>query len=200
MAQLSPADAIGNMIGGALEKSTRVEQFAQIALAKEQLDHLFQAIEALKLGAELMAIFEQMFRIQGIVEDVMNYEVPEDLVQEYEIINPLEHKRLTQERNLYMKEIDAEIAMLEKDIALDQNQFATLTMAMAAIEEPRSDIIATQAQFVADQSSQELRRRDVALSLLKAKRKEIAEQLLMAHRNSQAAALECIRAPVDVKC
>lgn len=184
-------EAVSGFFGG--DKATRVEQFAQIAIAKEQLESLFQAVEALKLGNELMMIFEQMFRIQAIVENVMNYEVPEDLVQEYDLIGPREHANLVDARNQYVREIDAEIAMLEKEIALDENQFATLTMATGLIAEPRSGIIAEQARFVSEQSAAEFDRRKAAIEILKAKREEIKEQISAANRISQKAARKCIR-------
>ena len=134
-----------------------------------------------------------MYGIQGIVEDVMTYEVPQELVQQYDIIRPSEHARLTEERNKYLEEIDAEISELENELALDPSQLDTLNMAMGEIKQPRSGIVATQAQFLADQAALEQDRRKMALDLLKAKRREIKEQILIAHNSSFDAARKCIR-------
>ena len=167
--------AVSSILGG--DRATRTQQFAQIALATQQLNSLLQAVESLQLGAELIKIFEQMFQIQGVVEDVMNYEVPEEHLREYDIIDPIKGAAIARERKQYLKEIDAEIAGMEREMALNPDQFATLTSAAAIINEPRSGSAAIQAQFVADQSALEHQRRAAAIELLKAKRADIKEQI-----------------------
>ena len=194
-----PSNPVGAMFGGG-DRATKTEQLAQIALAATQLENLAQAVESLQLNADLMKIFEQMLGIQTIVEDVLNHEIPNELLEEYEIVSPFKHRELTEQRREYLADIDAEIDALEKEIALNADQFSTLTTAMEAINESRSDIVATQAQFVADQAALEQERRRMALDILKARREEIRNRILIAHRNSQAAALRCIDSPSDVKC
>lgn len=183
--------ALGGMFGG--KDATRAEQLAQIVIAKEQLSHLFQAIESLQMGNELKVIFEQMYGIQSTVEDVLVHEPPQRLVARHDLINPSEHKRLTEERNTYLNEIDTEFAAIKSDIALDPNQMTTLTMAAQRIEEPRSDIVATQAQFLADQTALEQDRRKIAVELIDSRHAEIRNQVVAAQVASRDAALKCIR-------
>lgn len=192
------ADSIGGFFGGG--RATKAEQLAQIALQKKELASALQMLEALGIGEELIRIFEQSLGIQDVVEEVMHYEVPSHLNQRYEIINPLEHKRLTEERQAYIDDLNAEIAGLEAALVLDENQFETLAVGIETIQAPRSDIQATQAQFIADQARLEHDRRKAAIEILRNKRDDLKRQIEEAHNNSQAAALRCIDSPIDVEC
>lgn len=185
---------IGGMFGG--KDATRAEQLAQIVIAKEQMEYLFQAVESLKLDAELMKVFQQMVGIQTTVEDVLAHEPPAELthiVPNGDTMNPLEHQRLVKERNAYLAEIDAEFAAIKKDVALNPNQFEALKSASAIVNEPRSGTVATQAQFVADQAAEEQRRREMAIALIDERHEEIKQQLLMADKSSRDAVRKCIR-------
>lgn len=183
---------LGGLLGSA-GRATRIEQFAQIALAEEQLSNLLQAVEALQLGDELSVIFEQMFGIQSTVEAVITHEPPQELIAKPTLISPAEHKRLTMEREKYLAEIDVEFAAIKGDLVLDPNQMETLTMASERIANPRSDIVATQAQFLSDQAALEQDRRKLAIDLIDSRHTEIRNQVMSAHVASRDAALKCIR-------
>jgi hypothetical protein len=194
------ADSIGGALGFGGGRSTKAEQLAQIALQKQELSAALQMLEHFEIGNELMGIFQQSLGIQNVVEEVIHYEVPGELTQRYEIISPVEHERLTRERQAYMNDLDAEIADLEAALVLDENQFESLAVGIERIQEPRSDKQAIQAQFVADQARLEHDRRKAAIEILRNKRDDMRRQIEEAHNNSQAAALKCIDSPIDVKC
>lgn len=176
-----------------VNEATIDQQFVQIALAEEDLRYMMQMLETLEMGSALSTIFQQMFGIQSTIEDVMVYEPPQDLVTRHEIMNPMDHKRLTEERNQYLTEIDAEFASIKSDIVLNPDQLATLTMAAEGISSPQSDIQATQAQFIADQASLEQARRDMAYKIVDSKHEDIKNQIIAAQISSREAALKCIR-------
>lgn len=196
LAQALPgAGGIGKAIGGILggDRATKTEQLAQIAQSQTQLEYLFQMLEFSPIVDQMTAVFDQLGDLLGVAETVYEYDVPEKFTQDYELLTDEEYAALTKEREEYFAEIDAEIAALEADVALDENQTETLMMAAMLAEEPPSDITIGQAQFIGDAARLEQQRREATLKLLRDKRADIKEQLTIGDEKAFQAVLKCIR-------
>jgi hypothetical protein len=182
-----------SILGTSADEATRYEQLVQIVRAETQIEQMWQMLQAVALGKELIKIFEQMTGISGVVEAVMEYQVPAQFTDIPERMTPERYAALRDEAEEYKEDIDLQIAELEADISLDDEQMQTLAMAASLIQEPESNIEATQAQFLGDASRLEQQRRQVALDVLRMKRREIDQALSVGMRRAQYAAARCIR-------
>lgn len=189
-----PNDA--NALFGALDEATRIEQFAQIALAEKDLEAMLQSIEHIAIGAQLANVFEQMRDIARVIEVIMEYDVPEEYTEIHTTMTPENYDNLRNEAEAYMEEIDGEIKELEWHIALSDGQMSVLSQAAMIAEAPPSDITVGQAQFLGDAARLEQQRRETALRILRDKREAIRNELAMSMGKARQAAAKCIRTGV----
>lgn len=174
-------------------KATKIEQLTQIKQANQQLKYMLQMLQHVKIGDQIKTIFNQMTDMNIIVEEVMSYEVPTKFTQDYDILTDKEYATLRDEREAYYEDIISQISDLESEIALNDNQLDTLSMASSIALAPPSDITAQQATFVGDAARLEQQRRQAALEILRNKKEDIKEQLTIGDKKALEAALKCIR-------